>query len=146
MIKRLKKQMQIQFMSQYLTLFIILLQKSFIAGKNVICEKPFTVKYDEFKKLKQSGSYVDRLRNVYDEKIEADPKDQEMYENMRNRMDMMRRCRHMGMEMPFGMMHHMCGRAVVIMVTIMMILVVAANDKQNLILSISFEQNMMDIK
>ena len=27
MIKRLKKQMQIQFMSQYLTLFIILLQK-----------------------------------------------------------------------------------------------------------------------
>lgn len=96
--------------------------------------------------MKQSGSYVDRLRNVYDEKIEADPKDQEMYENMRNRMDMMRRCRHMGMEMPFGMMHHMCGRAVVIMATIMMILVVAANDKQNLILSISFEQNMMDIK
>lgn len=98
-------------------------KKALLAGKNVICEKPFTVKYDEFKELKQFVSYVDRLRNVYDEKIEADPKDQEMYENMRNRMDMMRdrmgdddfdemmrRCRHMDMEMPFGMMHHMCGR------------------------------------
>ncbi|KRL23816.1 MarR family transcriptional regulator [Lactobacillus kefiranofaciens subsp. kefiranofaciens DSM 5016 = JCM 6985] len=71
--------------------------------------------------LKQFGSYVDRLWNAYDEKVEADPEDQEMYERMRERMDMMRdrmgdddfdemmrRCRHMGM--PFGMMHHMHGR------------------------------------
>ena len=73
--------------------------------------------------LKQFGSYVDRLRNAYDEKIEADPEDQEMYERMRDRMDMMRdrmgdddfdemmrRCRHMGMGMSFGMMHYMRGR------------------------------------
>lgn len=28
-------------------------KKALLAGKNVICEKPFTVKYDEFKELKQ---------------------------------------------------------------------------------------------
>lgn len=28
-------------------------EQALLANKNVICEKPFTVKYDEFKKLKQ---------------------------------------------------------------------------------------------
>lgn len=36
-------------------------KQALLANKNVICEKPFTVKYDEFKKLKQSALEKDLI-------------------------------------------------------------------------------------
>ena len=45
-------------------------KKALLAGKNVICEKPFTVKYDEFKELKQIAKekqliLVEAITNQY---------------------------------------------------------------------------------
>lgn len=45
-------------------------KKALLAGKNVICEKPFTVKYDEFKELKQIAEekkliLVEAITNQY---------------------------------------------------------------------------------
>lgn len=71
--------------------------------------------------LHQFGSYVDRLRKAYEQHLSAeyDPRDVEMADEMEDHMEamrermgadhfdeMMRCCRHMGMPMGMGEMHH----------------------------------------